>query len=79
MLRVAQKLKDNQFFLRLNTIPKAWNAVANDVKYHHSSWVSSQGKAEPAQGSNVQETENVTRSLAEIEILQMINETMNDK
>ena len=35
-------------------------------------------KVEPALGSNVQETENMTRGLIYIEILEMINETMNE-
>lgn len=35
-------------------------------------------KVELALGSNVQETENMTRGLIYIEILEMINETMNE-
>ena len=38
MLHVAEKLENKSFFLRLNTIPNASDAVANDVKYHLLCW-----------------------------------------
>ena len=33
-LAVAEKLDDKCFFIRLNTISKAYDAIANDVTYH---------------------------------------------
>ena len=34
MLDVAKSLSNKDFFLRLNTIPLAEDAIANDVEYH---------------------------------------------
>ena len=34
MLQVAKDLSDKSFFIRLNSIPKADDAVASDIKYH---------------------------------------------
>ena len=44
MLEVARKLEDPQLFLRMNNIPSAADAVANDVKYHLNCWVKVQRK-----------------------------------
>ena len=33
MIRVAKTMEDKSFFIRLNTIPNAHDAVANDVSY----------------------------------------------
>ena len=45
MLEVAHKLNDKSFYLHLNTIPNAADAVANDVSYHLKCWVNVQRKA----------------------------------
>ena len=34
MLKVAEKLENKSFYLRLNVSPNAADAVANDVRYH---------------------------------------------
>ena len=34
MLKVAEKLEDKSFYLRLDAIPNVADAVANDVHYH---------------------------------------------
>ena len=39
MLNVAKVLSNNDFFLRLNTLPLAEDAIANDVEYHLKCWV----------------------------------------
>ena len=39
MLDVAKFLSNKDFFLRLNTIPLAADAIANDVEYHLKCWV----------------------------------------
>ena len=39
MLDVAKFLSNKDFFLRLNTIPLAADAIANDVEYHLKYWV----------------------------------------
>lgn len=42
MFELPKKVENKDFFLRLNTIPNAQDAVANEVKYHLKCWVSSQ-------------------------------------
>ena len=39
MLAVAQKLKDDSLFLRLNEIPNAENALTYNVQYPRTCWV----------------------------------------
>ena len=38
MLSVAQKLSDKTFFIRLNTITHADDALVKDVLYHNLCW-----------------------------------------
>ena len=42
MLKVAEKLEDKSFYLRLNAIRNAADPVANDVRYHLKCWVKMQ-------------------------------------
>ena len=49
MLVVSENLSDKSFFRRLNSIPKADDAVANDVVYHDTCWI--KAKREAAQNS----------------------------
>ena len=39
MLKVAELLPDQSFFVRMNAIPNSRDAVANNVKYHLKCWV----------------------------------------
>ena len=39
MLKVAKKTDDKSFFIRLNTLCNAADAVANDVQYHQRCWL----------------------------------------
>ena len=39
MLAVAKQLNDKSIYMRLNSIPNASDAVANDVVYHLKCWV----------------------------------------
>ena len=43
MLDVASRLIDTSFFIRLNSINAADDAIANDAKYHLKCWVVKQG------------------------------------
>ena len=70
MLEVARKLSDKGFYLRLNTIPNAADAVANDVSYHLKCWVNAQRKAEPK--CSVQETDDFQRVACDIEFISML-------
>ena len=44
MLTTAKAMNDKGFFMRMNSIPNAADAVANDVVYHLQCWVLSQRK-----------------------------------
>ena len=39
MFEVAKKIDDKSFFIRLNTLCNAADAVANDVQYHQRCWL----------------------------------------
>ena len=76
MLNIARSLEDNQFFLRLNSIPNAQDAIANDTKYHLTCWVKVQRKVEYSSGP-VQELDDLSTVLADIEIISIVNELVN--
>ena len=64
MFEVAKYLTEKDFFLRLNTIPHAEDAVANDVEYHQKCWVLEQREAHKVLSSgqsDIQEIEDVNR------------------
>ena len=64
------------FFLRLNNIPNAEDAVVTDTRYHLKSWVTIQCKVQPILCS-VQELDNLSIVLADIEIVNMVDELLN--
>ena len=81
MLYVAKKLPDQGFFIRMNSIPNASDAVANDVKYHMKCWVNAQratAKSTKEDGS-VQEIEDVKRVIADIDIIDIVKSSVNDQ
>ena len=47
MLQTAKKLDSPGFFLQLNNIPNAEDAIANDTRYHLKYWVTIQRKVQP--------------------------------
>ena len=47
MLKVAEKLEDKSFYLRLNAILNAADAVVNDARYHLKCWVKMQRLIDP--------------------------------
>ena len=67
MLDVAEKLQDIPLLLRLNNIPNASDAIANDVQYHRKCWVMAQRKSKVKE-STPQELDDVNRVVADIEI-----------
>jgi len=77
MLEVAKKLDDQQFFLRMNNIPNAKDAVANDVKYHITCWVSAQRKVATPSFEG-QELDDLQRVLADIEIVNTVSEIIHE-
>ena len=71
ILDVAEKLQDMLLLLRLNNIPNASDAVANDVQYHRKCLVAAQRKAN-VEEPLPQELENVNRIAADIEIQDIV-------
>lgn len=74
MHEVAKTLENKEFFLRLNTIPNAEDAVANDVLYHLQCWVEAQRDAKSFPECEIQELEDVDRVVADIEIVHIVKE-----
>ena len=68
MLVVSEKLPDKSFFRRLNSIPKADDAVASNFVYHDICWI--RAKCEVAPETVV--TENFVKTLSDIELLNLI-------
>ena len=58
MLAAAKKLGTKLLFLRLNQIPNAEEAIANDVQYQWVCWVLAQRKAK-IEASSSQELEDI--------------------
>ena len=71
MLEVAEKLTDRSFFLCLNSIPNASDAIANEVQYHLDCWVVAQRNANSF-STTIQEIEDINRVLADIEIVELV-------
>jgi hypothetical protein len=73
MLEVSKLLQDQSFFLRLNSVPNAADAVANDVQYHLKCWVLAQRNVHKQEiDSTTPEIDDVTRILADIEIINIV-------
>ena len=68
MLSVSEKLDDKLFYMRLNAIPSADDAIANDVVYHNICWVVAQRKAKPKNPP----AENYIKTLSDIELINFI-------
>ena len=80
MLDVAKFLSNKDFFLRLNTIPLAEDAIANDVEYHLKCWVAIQREVQNDtlnEKDVIKELEDVNRVIADIEIVEMVRESVN--
>ena len=81
MLNVAKCLSNKNFFLRLNTIPLAEDAIANDVEYHLKCWVAIQREVQNDtlnEKDVIKELEDVNRVIADIEIVEMVGESVNN-
>ena len=81
MFLTSKGLENNGFFLRMNTIPNAADAIANDVMYHLQCWVVCQRKVTSTPNSVLNEnndSENVQRILADIEIVSHVKSTLED-
>ena len=67
MLLVSDKLSKS-FFRRLNSIPKAYDAVANDVVYHDICWIKAKREAAP----KTVLTKNFVKTLSDIKLINFI-------
>ena len=65
-LRVAAKLTDRNFFIRLNSLSDHTDAVSNDVQYHQLCWIYTQRDAQPPKDKVLNQKHCV---IADIEIL----------
>ena len=80
MLDVAKCLSNKDVFLRLNTIPLAEGAIVNDVEYHLKCWVAVQREVQNNilnEKDEIQELEDANRVIADIEIVEMVRESVN--
>ena len=68
MLSVAQKLSDKTFFIRLNTITDADDAITSDVLCHKLCWANAKRLAEP----KPKPVEKYVETLTDIELLNII-------
>lgn len=77
-LEVANKLDDKGFYMRLNSITSASDAVANDTIYHLQCWVKAQRNArQDSEDANVQEFDLTSQVVSDIELLNMIEFTLS--
>ena len=77
MLEAASSLEDRGFFLRLNTIPNVYDAVANEVMYHLKCWVSVQRIVSKSLKTNENDIDE-ERVLAEIEIVNTVRTMLEE-
>ena len=72
MVDVAKRLSSEDFFLRLNIMLLAEDAIANDVEYHLKCWVDILNEK-----IEIQELKDVNRVIADIKIVEMVRERVN--
>ena len=80
MVDVAKCLSSKDFFLQLNVMPLAEDAIANDVGYHLKCWVAIQRQDQNDilnEKIEIQELKDVNRVIADIEIVEMVRESVN--
>lgn len=75
MLQVSKSLANQDFFIRMNSIPNPDDAVANDVKYHLKCWVTAQRSAVKVTTAQeeIQELDDLGRVIADVEIIGIVN------
>ena len=76
MLTIAENLTGRSFFLRLNSIPDASDALENDVQY--ICWVLVQRNINDEENLLVQDTDDVDRILADIEIINIVQNCLHE-
>ena len=71
MLDVASRLTDTSFFIHLNSINAADDAIANDAKYHLKCWVVKQRESATSV-TEPQEIEKLSQVINDIELINVI-------
>ena len=81
MFEVAKKIYDKSFFIRLNTLCNAADAVANDVQYHQRCWLYAQRNAKKANNTNcdtdIIEIDDTSRVISDFELDKKGNTDLN--
>ena len=73
MLTVASKLKNKEFYLRLNSIADPTDAVANNVNYDQRCWVYAQREAcGKEESDDVQHIDDAGRGISDVFIINMV-------
>ena len=76
MHSVAEQLADKSFFRRLNSIPAAKDATANDVQYHNLCWAKARREVERLNAPV--KDEDFIKTLSDIEIIHLIDTHLSD-
>ena len=74
ILDAAKALAEKDFLIRLNSIPNAHDAVADDVLNHLKCWVNTQRNFNKMEDkdNDIEQTGDLTRILADIDIINMV-------
>ena len=80
MLDVAKTLPEKGFFIRLNSIPNAHDAVANAVLYHLKYWINTQRNVSKMEDkdNDIEQMEDLTCILANIDIINMVKNILKE-
>ena len=76
MFEVAKKIDDKSFFIRLNTLCTAADAIASDVQYHQRCWLYAQRNAKKINITHCDtdsiEIDDTSRIISDIELLNVV-------
>ena len=83
MFEVAKKIDGKSFFIHLNTLCNAADAVANDVQYHQRCWLYAQRNAKKTNNIHCDtdsiEIDDTSRVISDIELLNVVKCEFNKK
>ena len=83
MFEVAKKIDDKNFFICLNTLCNAADAVANDVQYHQRCWLYAQRNAKKTNNSHCYtdsiEIDDISCVINDIELLNVVKCELDKK
>ena len=82
MLEIAQQLDNQELLLRLNHVPNAADAVANDVQYHLLCWVNLKRNASKLTSNyhvEYQEMKDPNKIVADIEVVNIAGKMIQNQ